>query len=194
MKPLLVLFLTLASAFAQTDIATRLQNLNVTVHSESGQGSGTIITRSGVNLAITAAHVCEANRTVVPVLDDGKVRYESKFTVLKVTKEIYVDGRSVGTTTVEADVIAFSSSEFGHDLALLKFRSPITTESVEFCSEHIVPVGTDIMHVGSFRGQEGSSSFSASARSPRSAACCLIACSTRAALPRFPVQAAAACS
>lgn len=160
MKKLILILLAAAStAFAQIDVASRLQSLSVTVHTETGQGSGAIITRDGVNFILTAGHVVEGNRKVVSVIDNGKTRYESRFTPVTITREIYADGRSVGETTVEADVIAYSSADDGHDLALLKLRSSIGTESIEFYPERIVPVGVDLVHVGSLGGQTGSNSF-----------------------------------
>lgn len=160
MKTLLLsLLFTASTAFAQTDVASRLQSLSVTVHTESGQGSGAILTRDGVNFVLTAGHVVADNRSVVEVLDDGKVRVESKFSPVTVTREIYADGRSVGTTTVEADVIAYSSADYGQDLALLKLRSSVATESVDFYPDRLVAVGTDLVHVGSLGGQSGSNSF-----------------------------------
>lgn len=159
MKTLLLLLASVSLCFAQTDVATRLQALSVTVHTESGQGSGAIITRDGINFILTAGHVVSGNRKVVSVIDNGKTRYESRFTPVTITREIYVEGRSVGETTVEADVIAYSSADDGHDLALLKLRSSIGKESIEFYPERLAPVGTDLVHVGSLNGQMGSNSF-----------------------------------
>ncbi len=139
-------------------LAPRLQNVSVTIHSEDGQGSGTIVTRDSVNYILTAGHVVAGNRVVEQVLNEEKTVSHVSFKPVTVVREIYQGGRSVGQTSVEADVLAYSSSEHGHDLALLKLRSQITGDSMEF-SPDILPVGTEVVHVGSLLGQEGSNSF-----------------------------------
>lgn len=160
-KLILTTAVVLSALVAQADdnIATRLQNLSCTVHAGKSQGSGTIITRGGVNFVLTAGHVVAGNRTVDKVVKDGRVIFLPKFTPVTIVKEIYVDDRSVGTTTVEAEIIAYSSSDYGQDLALLKLRSTVITESAEFYTGRTAPVGTDVVHVGSLLGQEGSNSY-----------------------------------
>jgi len=166
MKKLLSLLAVIAIAAAsvaraddENQLATKLQNLSVTVHADDGQGSGTIITRSGMNFVLTAGHVVEANRSVVELVKDGKTVLVPKFTPVTVVKEIYVDDRSVGTTTVEGEVIAYSSADYGQDLALIKLRSNVISDSVEFYQGKTVPVGTDVVHIGSLLGQTGSNSY-----------------------------------
>lgn len=160
------LFLTAFLAFAlsaraeSTDtLAPRLQKTAVTVHSESGQGSGTVVTRGGDNFCLTAGHVVAGNRVVDNIIEDSKEHPSVSFRPVTVAQEIYVDGQSVGTTTIEADVIAYSSSEYGQDLALLHLRSRITEDSATFSDKKLLPVGTELVHIGSLLGQEGSNSF-----------------------------------
>jgi len=141
----------------------KLQNLSVTVHAGGAQGSGVIITRDGKNYILTAGHVVDGVRKVTKMLNNvtGESLRQSKFEPVKVVREIVRDGRSIGKTTIEAEVIAFSSAEYGDDLALLKLRDPITTESAVFYKGSGIPgTGTAVSHVGSFLGQEGSNSFS----------------------------------
>ena len=141
-----------------------LQNLSVTVHALGAQGSGVIITRDGKNYVLTAGHVVDDARKVQKFTDNstGESKRYTKFEPVKVVREIVRDGRSIGKTSIEAEVIAYSSSdEFGDDLALLKLRDPITTESAVFYKGTQIPgSGTAVSHVGSFLGQEGSNSFS----------------------------------
>lgn len=143
-----------------TNIAPRLQSLSVTLHmQDGGQCSGSIVTREGQSYILSAGHCVEDERTILQVLDNGITKSIVRFKPVTVTKEIYSDGESVGSTSVEADVIAFSSSDYGQDIAILKVRTPISTESVEFSPDKLVPVGTDLLHVGSIGGQSGSCSF-----------------------------------
>lgn len=160
MKKLLIIlsFFCVTLAFAQTDIAAKIQNLSVTIDAGKVSGSGSVITRDKINFIITAGHVVEANRKVVRVLKNGMVQYITKFSPVIVTREIYVEGKSVGKVEVQADVIAYSSADYGHDLALLKLRSPITIDSIKFTKENI-SVGTELLHCGSLLGQEGSNSI-----------------------------------
>lgn len=147
------------------DLAERLQNLSVTVHATGGQGSGAIITRDGINYVLTAGHVVSEGRRVISFHDNstGGTKKLSKFDVVTVVKEIVRDGKSIGFTEIQADVVAYSGPEYGDDLALLKLRDHITDDSMEFWNEeekNTPPVGTKICHVGSFLGQDGSNSYS----------------------------------
>lgn len=145
-------------------LAERLQNLSVTVHASDGaQGSGVLITRDGQNYILTAAHVVDGGRKVVTFSDNatGLTKKFTKFEVVKVVREIVKDGRSIGKMSMEAEVIAYSSSDYGDDLALLKLRDPITKDTVVFYAGSEMPsTGTKICHVGSFLGQDGSNSYS----------------------------------
>ncbi len=160
---LLALLATASLSLAGTFPPEKLQNLSVTVHAAGAQGSGVIITRNGVNYVLTAGHVVDDARTVTKLLDNttGENKRKSRFEPVRVVREIIREGRSIGKTTIEAEVVAYSSSEYGDDLALLRLRDPITTESVVFYNDTAIPsTGTRINHVGSFLGQEGSNSFS----------------------------------
>jgi hypothetical protein len=140
-------------------LAPRLQETAVTIHTEFGQGSGVIITRKGVNYVLTAGHVVAGNRRVTKVVTDSKDSSEVSFKPVSIVKEIYVDGESIGTTSIQADVVAYSSAEFGQDVALVRLRSKITDASVEFYPKQLLSVGTAVVHVGSLEGQDGSNSF-----------------------------------
>jgi len=166
-KIVLTAIVSLASATSlfSEDLAEHLQNLSVTIHAKGAQGSGTIITRDGVNYVISAGHVVEGCRHLVKFHDNttGGTKVLSKFDVVKVVKEIVRDGKSIGFTEIEADVVAYSSPKFGDDLVLLKLRDHITDDSIEFWKEGdktTPPVGSKLCHVGSFLGQDGSNSYS----------------------------------
>lgn len=146
------------SAFAE-DLSAKLQNIALTIHAGRSQGSGVLFTRDKVNFVLTAGHVVEGLRSVITVLDNGREKKIVKFSPVNVVKEIYEDSKSVGITSVQADVVAYSSPNYGHDLALLKLRSKISDSSADFYQDVIPPViGTELIHVGSLLGQDGSNS------------------------------------
>jgi hypothetical protein len=62
---------------------------------------------------------------------------------------------------MDAEVLKYSESEDGHDLALLRVRKlNFVTDSVVFyLDENISPLGTDLLHVGSLLGQFGANSM-----------------------------------
>ena len=78
-----------------------------------------------------------------------------------VTKEIRQNGRTVGRLQMDAEVLKYSESEDGHDLALLRVRKlNFVTDSVAFYLDKEIPaLGTDLLHVGSLLGQTGSNSL-----------------------------------
>ena len=163
MSRFLLIFLTPFICLAGSVSPEALQNLSVTVHADRAQGSGVIITRDGKNYVLTAGHVVDDVRKVQKFTDNvtGEGKRYTKFDPVTVVREIIRDGRSIGKTSIEAEVIAYSSSDYGDDLALLKLRDPITTESAVFYKGSVIPgSGTPVSHVGSFLGQDGSNSFS----------------------------------
>jgi hypothetical protein len=135
-------------------IPTHLQNVSVTIHADSSQGSGVVKVRDGVTYILTCAHVLETlKRTPKPnivTFDDAKV-----------VKEIYEDGRSVGYIALNAEVIRYSDAEHGEDLALLRVRKRnVFKHSTTFCTDpEPLPIGQKVFHVGSLLGQQGSNSL-----------------------------------
>jgi hypothetical protein len=67
----------------------------------------------------------------------------------------------VGRLELDAEVIKYSDSEDGHDLALLRVRKlNFVTDSVTFYLDRNIPkLGTDLWHVGSLLGQMGANSM-----------------------------------
>ncbi len=144
------------------ELSQKLQQVSVTVHAGRAQGSGVLITRDNVNYVLTAGHVVDGLRTVMSFSDNesGGTKKFAKFSAVKVVKELYQDGRSVGTSSVEGEVIAYSSAEWGHDLALIKLRTKIADASAQFYLGEAIPAnGTKLAHVGSLLGQDGSNSY-----------------------------------
>jgi len=162
----LIVFLLAAFAVparAGDDLGSRLQAVSVTIRSERGEGSGVCVNRGGETFILTAGHVIADNRHVEHLLDSekGATRTVPKFDPLLVTKELLEDGRSIGKLTIEAEVVAYSSSEHGQDLALLHLRKRgLVKESAVFAPAGDPPgIGTPLNHVGSLLGQQGSNSF-----------------------------------
>ena len=150
--------------------AEHLQNVSVTIRSEgsfsTGEGSGVIFTRKDkdgnlVTLVWTAAHVIDNLRTERKILVNGSPKTVVEFKDPVVIKEIRQDGRTVGRLQMDAEVLKYSESEKGHDLALLRVRKlNFVTDTVTFYLDKKIPeLGTDLLHVGSLLGQMGANSM-----------------------------------
>jgi hypothetical protein len=176
MKTLSTLLLSFSLAFfsnaaeKKQSVAEHLQNVSVTIRSEgaysAGEGSGVIFTRKDsegnlVNFIWTAAHVIDNLRSERKVLVDGSSKTLVEFKDPVVIKEIRQNGRTVGRLQMDAEVLKYSESEKGHDLALLRVRKfNFVTDSVVFyLDKPILPLGTDLLHVGSLLGQMGANSM-----------------------------------
>lgn len=169
-----VLSLLIASSTFAAEVAKstadHLQDVSVTIRSESGwsagEGSGVIFSRKDkdgntVNFVWTAAHVVDNLRSERKVIVNGAPRTIVTFKDAKVIKVIRQDGRTVGRLELDAEVLKYSDSEDGHDLALLRVRKlNFVTDSVTFYLDKRIPkLGTDLWHVGSLLGQMGSNSM-----------------------------------
>ena len=150
--------------------AEHLQDISVTIRSEaqfsSGEGSGVIFTRKDskgnlVNFVWTAAHVIDNLRTERKVLVNGSPKTLVEFKDPVIIKEIRQNGRTVGRLQMDAEVLKYSESEDGHDLAMLRVRKyNFVTGTVTFyLDKDIPPLGTDLLHVGSLLGQFGANSM-----------------------------------
>ena len=150
--------------------ADHLQNVSVTIRSEGnfsvGEGSGVVFTRKDkdgnlVNLVWTAAHVIDNLRSTRKVLVRGVPKTIVEFKDPLVVKEIRQNGRTVGRLQMDAEVLKYSESEQGHDLALLRIRKlNFVADTVTFyLDKEIPPLGKDLLHVGSLLGQMGANSM-----------------------------------
>ena len=170
---LLIVFTLAFTSYAgekKPSTADHLQNVSVTIRSEGdfsvGEGSGVIFTRKDakgnlVNFVWTAAHVIDNLRTERKILVNGSPKTLVEFKDPVVIKEIRQDGRTVGRLQMDAEVLKYSESEDGHDLALLRVRKyNFVTGTVTFyLDKEIPPLGTDLLHVGSLLGQFGANSM-----------------------------------
>lgn len=151
----------------ETNIAKHLQDISITVKAGGSSGSGVIFTRTNsnnetVNFVWTAAHVIRSLRSEREVIaSDGSKRTIVEFQDAKLYKILIEDGRTVGNLEMNCEVIKYSDSENGQDLALLKLRKrSFIKESVRFFLEDkILEPGVEILHVGSLLGTEGANSL-----------------------------------
>lgn len=168
---LTLIFLFSSNCFAE-DISSYLQNISVTVTTKGGSGSGVIFTREiqhgnktkKVNFVWTAAHVLEGLRSVRTFIDsEGHVKKAVEFQDAEIRKKIIESGRTIGQLVLDARVIKYSDAKTGEDLALLMIRkSDFVQDTLNF---HVdkegvgLPLGTQLFHVGSLLGEDGSNSM-----------------------------------
>lgn len=154
------------------DISGYLQDISVTIKTTKGEGSGVVFTREikteegkkKINFVWTAAHVLENIRNVRTVLDtDGRLKKVTEFQDAEIIKKLVENGRTVGQLAIDAKVIKYSDAKDGEDLALLMIRKfNFVDASAKF---HIdqenkgIALGTQLYHVGSLLGSEGSNSM-----------------------------------
>lgn len=132
-------------------LAADCQRVSVTVRTDHGLGSGTLITRTvageKVHYCWTAGHVIQ-----------GAQRPDKTFPEVEVVKELWYRGHLTGSIRVKAEVLKFSPFE-EQDLALLKIKGYVFKDdpNAEFLqSDEPVPIGTAIVHVGSMLGLQES--------------------------------------
>ena len=160
-------------AQAQDKLVQHLQDISVTVKAPGSfgesQGSGVIITRElksskdgneteVVNFVWTAAHVVDNLRSVRSIIENGQPKKVIEFKDAQIVQELVENGRKVGEIKMDARVIRYSDSEDGQDLALLMIRKRnFVSASAKFYLEgdQIIPIGTELFHVGSLLGQGG---------------------------------------
>lgn len=154
----------------QDKVASYLQDISVTIKTNSGEGSGVIKTRiiSGkkINFVWTAGHVVDSLRSVEEVIDpnSGTKRQVIRFQDARVVKELVEGGRRVGELAMDAKVIRYSKDE---DLAILQLRKTgfVDASVVFYLDEQIPPLGTRLLHVGSLLGQLGANSMTSGIQS-----------------------------
>lgn len=150
---------------AKDRVATHLQEISVTIRAGSSEGSGVAFNRNGTTYIWTAGHVIDGLRTTRMVIDPktGTKRSVVEFKDAQVVQTLIEDGRTVGRILIDAEVIRYSDSNYGEDLALLRVRKKnfITASAVFYLEESIPSLGDRLFHVGSLLGQMGSNSMTA---------------------------------
>jgi len=149
------------------DVPTLLQEISVTVKSQSGSGSGVIFTRTNaagelINFVWTAAHVTAGNRTERQVVSsDGTKKTVVEFADASVVKILTDGGRAVGKLEMDCEIIKYSDADNGEDLCLMRLRKPgfVKATATFYLDKAIPPLGTDLYHVGSLLGEMGANSM-----------------------------------
>jgi len=153
-------------------VAQHLQNISVTIKSKNGynssEGSGVLVVRQvgddEVTFVWTAGHVVNNLREVREVITEtGQPRKVIEFKDAQIVREMVEGGRRVGEVKMDAQVIKYSNADTGHDLALLMVRAKnYGKDSSKFYlndEDPIIPIGTNLYHVGSLLGQMGANSM-----------------------------------
>jgi hypothetical protein len=167
-----ILFADAKITKTRQEVADHLQDISVTIRSESGysrsEGSGVLITREidgkQVTFVWTCGHVVDNLRKVRTIVDEtGNPKKIVEFDDVQIIKELVEGGRRVGEIKMDATVIKYSDSDDGEDLALLMVRAKDYGKgSAQFYlnkDEPIIPIGTQLFHVGSLLGQMGANSM-----------------------------------
>ena len=155
-----------------SDVSQYLQDISVTIKTAKGEGSGVVFTRDidtddgikKINFVWTAAHVLENIRNVKTVLgEDGHLKKIVEFQDAEIIKKLVENGRTVGQLVMDAKVVKYSDAKDGEDLALLMIRKfNFIESSAKFSQDKDkkgVTLGTQLYHVGSLLGSEGSNSM-----------------------------------
>lgn len=147
-------------------VAEYLQDISVTVRSDNSSGSGVIVqTKDGQIWIWTAGHVAAQLRHSREVIDDnGSKRTKVEFKDAKIIRfnKNEKEGRIVSNYSGDAEIVRYSSAEFGHDLALLRLRDKSFKPAASakfYLDEKLPPVGEDVRHCGSLLGVMGSNSI-----------------------------------
>lgn len=145
------------------NVAEYLQDIAVTIKAAGHQGSGTYkVTKDGTIWVLTCAHVVDSLRTV-RTFEDGKggTKTVVDFADAKIVQYVKEDGRIVGESSYDAEVVRFSNFQDGEDLALLRLRTkkfkPLAS-AIFYLDKDIPKVGVDLLHCGSLMGEFGSNS------------------------------------
>lgn len=170
---LIAVFTTFSIAANQVEIASKLQDVSITLKAGSSQGSGVIVTRElkenkdssetqKINFVLTAGHVVDGLRNTREIINkDGDTKKLIEFKDASIVKELIDNARRVGEIEMDCRVLRYSDADNGEDLALLMvLKRDFVDVSTEFYLEkESVPPGTNILHCGSLLGQIGQNSI-----------------------------------
>ena len=156
---------------SRKEIAKYLQDISVTIKAEGeyskSEGSGVLITRSvgeeKITFVWTCGHAVSNLRNVRTVIVGGSNKKVVEFDDVQIIKELVEGGRRVGEIKMDAVVVKYSDADDGEDLALLMVRAKdYGKDNASFYlndEDPIVPIGTQLFHVGSLLGQMGANSM-----------------------------------
>lgn len=139
----------------RTLVVNELMKRTVKVVTARGSGTGTMVTRrtadgTVVHLVWTAAHVVQSCRSFDTTLAGPKVRWAPCMVLIPK----YQNGELVSSSAFVADVVQYSNSDIGMDLAILRVRAAtFPDDTTEFyLDKELPPVGQDLIHVGCMFG------------------------------------------
>lgn len=147
------------------DLLQRLQDASVTVKAGNSQGSGVLVTRTiegqKLTFVLTAGHVIAGLKKNRTITTDGTEKKVVEFDDVGIVQEFQESGRRVGETNIICRVLRYSDAELGEDLAVMQVRKSNFTDATTdfYLDEAIPPIGTELYHVGSLKGQFGSNSL-----------------------------------
>lgn len=143
----------------EKDVPQYLEDVSVTIRSTNSEGSGVLrTTKDGQVWVWTCGHVIQSLRNERTTADKKTI---VEFNDAKVVKIIAEDGRKVAEMNFDAEVIRYSDSEYGEDLALLRLRTKKFKPSAStlfYLDDKIPSIGSKLMHCGSLLGTLGSNS------------------------------------
>lgn len=144
----------------ELDVPQYLQDIAVTIRAATSEGSGAIRqTKDGQVWIWTCGHVVRSLRKERESPDHKTIIEFDDAKVVQVQTE---DGRKVGESNFDAEVIRYSDGDHGADLALLRLRTKKfkPAASVKFYMDKTIPaVGAELLHCGSLLGTLGSNSI-----------------------------------
>lgn len=162
-----ILFIFCSTTFGQLptnekDVPSYLQDISVTVKTNRGTGSGTIIKKDHQTFILTAAHVVESARKEREIVKDGEKKTLVEFDDVEIMQLHFEGDRIVGQTIMKCEVIHYSNADHYDDVAVLRVRqSDYGTKSAVFGPKDASPsLGDEARHVGSFLGEDGANSYS----------------------------------
>lgn len=150
------------AAMAANPIVEQLQASSVTIQTNRGSGSGSLIVREDRTFVLTAAHVIDSLRSTREVVDaSGSKRTVVEFADARIVQEFRENGRRVGEVQIDARVLRYSDADNGHDLALLEVRKGDFAKATTlfYLGNETPDIGTELYHVGSLKGQIGANSL-----------------------------------
>lgn len=151
------------AADAKFAVPQYLQDISVNILAGSHQGSGTLkTTKDGQVWVLTCGHVVEGVRNIREAIINGSERKVIEFDDAKIRMLRQKDGRNVGEMTLDAEVIRYSDSDHGEDLALLRIRDgdfKPKSSAKFYLDKELPPIGSDLYHCGSLLGNFGNNSL-----------------------------------
>jgi hypothetical protein len=165
MKAFLAFALLLCGSFAFAEPPKHLdewKEVSVLIDLSTCTGSGVAFKNGGQLFVHTDGHVIKSVEKIETVIDpkSGQKKVVVKYADVKVTREVYLNGRKVGERMAFAEVLRYSEPKRGDDYALLRVRDPNFVKMSATFADFIPKAGDEVWHVGSSYGVEGQNTVS----------------------------------